>query len=138
MNRMGQEGTLKSVTIMIVENNSDLRNTLRHAFVGRGYLTWTCRAPEIAVSIFDSIQPSVVILDLDFEEGHVLDLLDIWRERSPKTRVIVESASADAERVQEAMKHGAHAFLTKPFALAPLFHLLEYGVPPTPPITKAA
>jgi DNA-binding NtrC family response regulator len=123
---------------MIVENNSDLRNTLRNAFEGRGYLTWTCRAPEIAVSIFETIQPSVVILDLDFEEGHILDLLDIWRERSPQTRVIVESASSDAERMQEAMKHGAHAFLTKPFALAPLFHLLEDDIPPASPITKAA
>ncbi len=129
---------MKYVSIMIVENNSDLRNTLRHAFEDRGYLTWSCRAPEIAVSLFETVRPTVVILDLDFEDGHSFDLLDIWRERSPKTRVIVESASSDAERMQEAMKHGAHAYLTKPYSLAPLIRLLENAFPPTPPLTKAA
>jgi len=123
---------------MIVENNADLRNVLQHAFECRGYITWTCRAPEIAMSLFETIQPNVVILDLDFEGARTLELLDTWHEHSPQTRVIVESATSDAERVREAMNHGAHAFLTKPYSLAPLFHLLENDIPPAPPLTKAA
>jgi DNA-binding NtrC family response regulator len=129
---------LKSVSIMIVENNSDLRNTLQRAFEDRGYLTWTCRAPEIAVSIFETVQPSIVILDLDFEGADLLKLLDSWHEHSPQTRVIVESANSNADRVREVMRHGALAFLAKPYSLVPLFHLLENGIPPSPPVTKAA
>jgi DNA-binding NtrC family response regulator len=128
---------VKSVSIMIVENNSDLRQTLRHAFEDRGYLTWTCRNPDIAVSIFESIQPSVVILDLDFDEN-VLQILESWRLIAPDTRVVVESAEANTERIRAAMERGAHAFLTKPFSLVPLFQLLEDGMPPADPITKAA
>jgi len=52
---------------MIVETNTDLRNTLRHAFEDRGYMTWTCPAPELAISIFTVVQPSIVIVDLDFQ-----------------------------------------------------------------------
>jgi len=129
-------------SIMIVENNTELRNTLRHAFEDRGYLTWTCIIPEIAMSIFEAVQPSIVILDLDFEEADVLRILDVWHKLSPHTRVIVESTDADAERMREAMAHGAHAYLTKPFGLTPLFDLLEKDIPPTPPssakLNKAA
>lgn len=120
---------MKPLSIMIVENNTDLRNTLRHAFEDRGYLTWTCPAPEIAVSIFAAIQPSVVILDLDFEGPNPLRLIDAWRELSPNTRVIVESTATDAVRMREAMDRGAYAFLVKPYSLEPLFDLLEKEIP---------
>jgi DNA-binding NtrC family response regulator len=129
-------------SIMIVENNADLRNTLRHAFEDRGYTTWTCPAPEIAVSIFRAVQPSIVIVDLDFEGFDVLPLIDAWREIAPHTRVIVESTTADADRMREALAHGAQAYLTKPYSLAPLFELLEKEIPTTPPaadpVKKAA
>jgi two-component system, chemotaxis family, chemotaxis protein CheY len=125
---------MQPVSIMIVENNTDLRNTLRHAFEDRGYLTWTCHAPEIAVSIFAAIHPSVVLLDLDFEGARPMELLDAWKEMSPHTRVIVESTTADAHRMREAIDHGARAFLIKPYTLAPLFDLLEQEMP----IKKAA
>jgi len=62
-----------------------------------------------------------------------LHLLDIWRDIAPHTRVIVESTTADANRMREAMDHGAHAFLTKPYSLPPLFDLLEKDIPTDPP-----
>jgi DNA-binding NtrC family response regulator len=133
---------MKPASIMIVENNTSLRNILRHAFECRGYITWTCPAPEIAISIFSAIQPSIVILDLDFEGFDSLQLLDAWREMAPETRVIVESACADDARMQEAIEHGAHACLAKPFSLPPLFELLEKGSPHGPasasPLSQAA
>src|SRR5258708_26467952 len=112
---------MRPATIMIVENNADLRDTLRHAFEDRGYKTWTCPAPEIAVSIFSAIRPSVVILDLDFEGFNSLPLIDALRELSPDTRVIVESKFADDKRMRDAIDHGALACLAKPYALPPLF-----------------
>jgi DNA-binding NtrC family response regulator len=124
---------MRNTSIMIVENNTDLRNTLRHAFEDRGYITWTCPIPEIAVSIFQAVLPSIVILDLDFEETNTLQLIDRWRQLAPQTRVIVESRTADTSRIRDAMAHGAHAFLTKPYALSPLFDLLEKDIPTDPP-----
>jgi len=124
---------MKTVSIMIVENNTDLRNTLRHAFEDRGYLTWTCPGPEIALSIFDAVHPNVVLLDLDFEGTDPMALLDIWKDLSPKTLVIVESKTADARRMRDAIDHGAQAFLIKPYSLTPLFDMLEKDLPPGAP-----
>ena len=121
---------------MIVEKNSDLRDTLRHAFEDRGYITWSCPVPELAISIFTAVLPEIVIVDLDFEGINVLRLIDVWREIEPQTRIIVESTNADANRIREAMAHGAQAFLTKPYSLAPLFDLLEKDIPTDPPASR--
>jgi len=80
---------MKPLSIMIVENNPNLRQILRHAFEDRGYLTWTCPAPEIASCIFGAIHPSIVILDLEYEEPAYLHLIEDWKELSPETRVII-------------------------------------------------
>jgi DNA-binding NtrC family response regulator len=123
---------MNSVSIMIVENNNDLRATLRHAFEDRGYLTWTCPTPEIAISIFAAIRPNVVLLDLDLEWADPIHLIDLWKEMSPHTRIIVESSDAEAQRMRDAVQHGAQAFLVKPYSMPPLFDLLEKDTPPTP------
>jgi len=116
---------MKPVSVMIVENNTDLRNTLRRAFEDHDYPTWTCQEPETAVSVFAAIHPSVVLLDLDIEWANPLELIDAWKDISPETRVIVESVTADAVRMQEAIDHGAQVFLIKPYSLTHLFELLE-------------
>src|SRR5215467_11071363 len=100
---------MRPASIMIVENNSDFRNRLRHAFEDRGYATWTCPGPEIAISIFAAVLPNVVILDMDFEGSDVLKLVEVWRELAPHTRVIVESSTTNVERMRQAMARGAHA-----------------------------
>ena len=128
---------MKATSIMIVETNPDLRNTLRHAFEDHGYLTWTCPGTEMAVSIFTAVHPSIVLLDLDFEGPSPLRLIYEWKAQSPTTRVIVESTTADAVRMREAMDHGAHAYLVKPYTLAPLFDLIEKNIPPGPPSGEA-
>ncbi len=125
---------MKTQSIMIVENNTDLRNTLRHAFEDRGYMTWTCPAPEIAVCIFAAVRPNVVLLDLDFAGSSPMDLLDAWKKLSPHTKVFVESAISDERLMQEAVDHGAQAFLIKPYTLEPLFDMLEEDLPPSAPM----
>jgi DNA-binding NtrC family response regulator len=110
---------------MIVETNREMRNLLRHAFEHRGYLTWTCPSLEIAACVYEAIHPDVVLLDLDFEGLDCVTFLEMWHRESPKTKIIVESASNNKDRIDLAMEHGAHAFLQKPYSLPPLFELLE-------------
>ena len=116
---------MKLASVIIVENNNDVRNDLRHAFENRGFLTWTFPRAGIAESIVDALQPDVVLLDLDTQGDETLRYIREWKERSPHTCVIVESCAADAERLKGAMEHGADGFLVKPVSLAPLFEILD-------------
>jgi len=123
---------MKPASIMIIETDSDLRNTLRHAFETRGYLTWTCPIPEMAESIFTAILPDVVFLDLDLDlEGRDLILLiDAWKELAPQTCFIVEGHAADALRMHKAINHGARTCFVKAGPIGPLVNLLEKEHPP--------
>jgi DNA-binding NtrC family response regulator len=125
---------MKPTSVMIVENNPDLRTTLRHAFEDRGFITWTFPSPEIAISIFSTFQPTVIILDLDVAGSQACEMIDTCREQCPLASLIVESNSEDSARMQEAMEHGAQAFLVKPYALAPLFEIINQKIPPRPPM----
>lgn len=122
-----------TTSVVIVECNADLCNILRHAFVDRGYVTWTFPSPEIAVSIFSTIQPAVIVLDLDVAGSQAIKLIEFCRKQCPRAAIIVESGTADAERMREVLKHGAQAFLVKPYALAPLFEILDKKAPPASP-----
>jgi DNA-binding NtrC family response regulator len=133
---------MKPASIMIVETDTDLRNTLRHAFETRGYLTWTCPFPEMAESIFTAILPDVVFLDLDLEGRDLILLIDAWKELAPQTCFVVEGLAADTLRMQEAIDHGARTYFVKAGPIGPLVNLLEkehppHGVPDSP-FTKAA
>jgi len=116
---------MKTASVMIVEHNPDIRNTLRHAFEDRGYLTWTCPGNDMAPSIVSSMHPNFVLLDLDSEDEKTLDLLDTLKEISPSTRIILGGRIRDARRIREAMDHGAEAFLIKQCPLQTLFEILE-------------
>ena len=120
---------MNEISVMIVENNPDLRNILRHAFEDRGYVTWTFPSHEIAVSIFSTFQPTVIVLDLDVVGAEAFEMIEACKEKCPLASLIVESQTADTERMVEAIKHGAQAFLVKPYTLAPLFEILDKKIP---------
>lgn len=117
-------------SILILENNLEMRTILQHTFESRGYMTWTCPMVELAPSIFEAAQPSVVILDLDIESLDCIHLIDEWHARSPQAKIVVESGDGNMDRIKLALDHGAHAFLAKPYSLAPLFELIETEIPP--------
>jgi len=125
---------MKPTSVMIVEFNTDSCNALRHAFEDRGYITWSFPSPDIAVSIFSTIQPSVILLDLDVVGWEGLHMIDDCKKVCPHSSVIVESRASDLARIQEALHHGADAYLVKPHPIASLFEFLDQRMPAPPPI----
>lgn len=120
----------RSLSVIIVEQDGDLRKRLMDAFESRGYVTWTCPAPEVATCIAAAVRADIVLLDLDIAGPKALDFLKLWKEMAPDTRVVVESSEIDPETMRRMMEQGADAFVLKPLALSPLFNLLEIGEPP--------
>ncbi len=79
---------MNSESIMIVETNPEMRNVLRHAFETRGYLTWTCPAVGLAECIFEAVQPSLVVLDVEMSPS-IDRLIRQWHEQAPLSRIVV-------------------------------------------------
>jgi DNA-binding NtrC family response regulator len=123
---------MKATSVMIVENNPDLRTTLRNAFEAHGYATWTFPSPEIAVCIFSTVQPTVIVLDLDVLGERAYEMIEACKVLCPNSSVIVECNTGDTAQGKKAVEHGAQAFIVKSHSLAPLFEILENTVSADP------
>lgn len=116
---------MKTASIIIVEKDREVRDQLRSVFESKGFATWTCPSSDLAVSIFSSILPDVVVLDLDLEGDEAMDLLHTWKQTAPETRVYAGSLAEDPYRIQLAKACGADDVFRKPFPIEYLISVIE-------------
>lgn len=65
-------------------------------------------------------RPDLAILDVMLPDGHGLDLLDEFRRRFPRARVVVLTAHSSVEIAHRAAKLGAHGIVMKGASLGEL------------------
>jgi len=107
--------------ILVVDDESSFLAVVSEFFGSRGFKVTTARELEEAEALVLKFPYALVIADLSLtklnsDEG--LRLMDLIRERSPRTRIILLSGRVSAEVREEALKRGAHAVLRKPQSLA--------------------
>jgi two-component system NarL family response regulator len=66
-----------------------------------------------AISLADTEQPTVVLLDMTLGRESGLDVLDQIRERHPGVRVVVLTAMSGVDPVVQAVRHGAVGWVPK-------------------------
>jgi len=75
-------------SVVIVETDWQVREKLRRVFEHRGYSAWTCPNPDLAISIFATILPDLVVIDLEESNTDAQVIAIACREVSPMTRVV--------------------------------------------------
>jgi len=85
----------------------------------------TAKNAEIGLEIYEVEQPDMIMLDIALSGMSGTDMLKIIREQDPETPVIAISAHAMPHLVEEGLKAGFDAYLTKPFDIALLVGELE-------------
>ncbi len=102
--------------VLLVEDEKIARVSLARTLARAGHDVTACETvPEamerIALDRFD-----VVLSDLRLPGGSGLDVLRASRARDPEAAVLLMTAFATVETAVEAIKLGAHDYLTKPFS----------------------
>jgi DNA-binding NtrC family response regulator len=103
--------------VLVVDDEPLLRWSLSEELVDAGYRVWmagTAADARAAVAAFKH-DPLIVLLDIRLPDMADLGLLKEIRRTNPDVSVIVMSAHASHEVVEEARTVGAAAFLDKPF-----------------------
>ncbi len=103
-------------TILITEDQDDLRNHLAGLFRDRGYHVDDAATGEEAVDLLRRRTYDLLLSDLRL--GHQidgLDLLDYVKQRQDDTEVIIMTAYGSVESGVVAIQRGAYDYLTKPF-----------------------
>lgn len=105
-----------SPTVLIVEDDADLRQLLVHTFEGAGFDTVAVSDGGEALSYLESADepPALVILDLLMPEVDGLDFLA--KRPDDDVPVIVLTGVDDEETLAEAYERGANDYVTKPFS----------------------
>ncbi len=118
--------------ILIVDDSEDLVEAYRGALTRKGFEVAVALDGEEGLRRSSDFQPDVIVLDMMMPELDGLEFLKRLAalEPSPFPRVIANSGF-DSYR-DEAMRRGAHAFLSKPVTLKILLAAIEAAVPGKP------
>lgn len=101
--------------VLIVDDEASVRKVLGALLEQAGYRTTRAATGEEALDLVRAQDPDIVVTDLKMPGMDGLELLSRVREAFPEIPVVLLSAHGTVETAVEAMKRGAHDFLTKPF-----------------------
>ncbi|MCC5658726.1 response regulator [Nostoc sp. XA010] len=113
-----QDSTLKTQhSILVVDDNPDLRTYVSEIFRRNGYHVRTARNGSEGHSLAKEIIPSLIVTDLMMPLVSGLEMIQMIRkeEKLKGIPIILLTAKADEETRIEGTEHGADAYLAKPF-----------------------
>jgi DNA-binding NtrC family response regulator len=105
------------LTILLVEDEPDLRTAMAEELSGAGYSVTLATDGAEALAAASSTVFDAVITDVNLPRLDGLSLLKRIRAQSPGTSVVLISAYGEIAQAVAALKEGAHDYLAKPFDL---------------------
>ena len=102
--------------VLIADDDPAIRLVLRHRLEADGYRVEEASDCDTALEALRSGRFDVALLDIIMPGAGGLEVLSAVRADNTKTLVIVITAASTMNNAVEAMKRGAHDYLTKPFA----------------------
>ena len=96
--------------ILIIDDETLIRQSLKYVSELRGHQTWTADTGQTGLDLWKSCQPDIVFLDLILPDQNGFKVM----EKQPHPAQVV-MMSAYAQYKEEAQNKKAHLFLIKPF-----------------------
>jgi two-component system, NtrC family, response regulator HydG len=112
---MAEPSTESRGRILVVDDQRNMRATTALLLRAEGFVVDEASSGEEALGLLAARSVDLMLTDLKMEPIDGLTLLRRAQEISPQTQVIVMTAYGSIETAVEAMRHGAHDYLTKPF-----------------------
>ena len=112
-------------TILIVDDEKNIRDGLAEAFALEGYATLTAQDGQEAQNILDDHYVDLVVTDLKMPKVSGMELLQFIKRRWQNIPVIIITAHGDISEAVAAMQYGALEFITKPLDLDHLLKLTK-------------
>ncbi|MCM2264068.1 MAG: sigma-54 dependent transcriptional regulator [Desulfuromonadales bacterium] len=108
------DGKFGKTSILVIDDDASLRRVTEYNLEQAGYRVLTANDGREGVRVFREERPALVVTDLQMPGLSGLEVLEQVKTFLPETLVIVITAYGTIEQAVEAMKKGAHDFLTKP------------------------
>ena len=102
------------ISILIVDDEEDIRDVLEIALNDIGYTVFLAENGEIALDIFKSKRPDIVITDSKMPVMDGIELLRQIKREIPETEVLMITGHGDMHLTIRSLKYDATDFITKP------------------------
>ena len=120
-----------SIGVLIVEDESLIRWSLRQKFEERGYRVAEAESGSEALAALDGGLFDLVMLDYKLPDMTGLDILRRMRSEDHECVVIMMTAYSTVESAVEAIKLGAFDYITKPFQMDHLLFTVDKALETT-------
>ena len=119
-----------STEILIIDDNSDIRNIINDLIIDAGYKTRLAANYNQALKEIDKKLPNVAIIDVKLDKGDNdgLELLAHIKKKNKDIPVIIITGHANIEMAVKALKTGAFEFIEKPFDQDRLLNFVSRAV----------
>ena len=116
--------------ILIVDDNSDIRNIINELILDAGYKTRLAANYNQALAEIDKKLPDVAILDVKLDKGDNdgIELLSHIKSKNKDVPVIIISGHANIEMAVKSLHNGAFEFIEKPFDSERLINFVKRAV----------
>ena len=115
----------RELRVLVVEDSESLRGTICEGLREYGYSVFEASNGNQAYSLFEEVNPEVVILDYHLPEHDGAELLTAFKLPQSQAAVLVTTGDANPELAMKVTKMGADAFVRKPFKIGYLIDLCE-------------
>lgn len=106
--------TEEAITIGIIDDEKNIRRSLRMVLEPEGYRVWEAADGREAKRVLASEGADALLLDLKLPDIDGLELLTVLREARPGLPVVIISGHGTLTHAVAATKRGAYDFLEKP------------------------
>jgi len=115
----------KKISILIVDDESSVRDSLYNWFIEDGYHVACAEDAKVALSVLETENFDIVLTDIKMPGMDGLEMLRRIKAIKKEAVVIMMTAFATVDTAVQALKDGAFDYVTKPFDPDDLSHLIR-------------
>jgi DNA-binding response OmpR family regulator len=105
----------QNYSILIVDDNQELREVLRQELIEEGYAVFAAGDGEQGLDVLRKEHVDLVLLDIGLPGMGGFEVLKSIRKDFPGIRVVMITAHSDVYHAMESRKLGADDFVGKPY-----------------------
>ncbi len=119
-----------SFDILIVDDESDIRELTSGILQDEGYQTRVAANSEEAIATIQARRPNLLLLDIWLQGSDLdgLEILKVFKTEHPKIPVLMMSGHGTIETAVTAIQDGAYDFIEKPFKADRLILLVKRAI----------
>lgn len=115
-------------TILIVDDEESVRNSLAGVMRDEGYDVVTAASGREGIELLAEAQPALALLDIAMPDMDGIETLQRFKELRPEMQVIMVTGHGTIDIAVKTTKMGAYDFLLKPPALENLTLVVKHGL----------